>query len=137
MVSPFLDGTIVGDVLSILKEDQEDLPTPDSIVLPIFQENFYLSILIGTALIHTGHWSLCKGTGKYPDKCLFNPDLPEKYLSRSEIPEYYSTKRIVPEDLKNPYFFRAYLYDNGICLELVPSQNVEVGKLEFHCNCNF
>ena len=115
------------------EKDLKDLPIPNSLVLPIYDENFHLSVLIGAALFWAGHKDVCQGQQKHPSTCLYNPDLPKSFFSRPKVEGLYISTIETPTDLEKPLIFKANYYEREIVVKLLPDRNIDLHTLEFHC----
>jgi hypothetical protein len=108
---------------------------PGCILVPIYNENVYLTILMGAAIMKSGFAGVCKKRGRFPRKCFINPktvnDLKE--TSTTHLEGMYVFANQIPATFIEECALHGHFYDTDIWITVVPDRGMEEGIIEFHC----
>lgn len=120
-----------------MSTSSKNIPTPEILLLPIVSDNLYLTILTGASMMKAGFAGVCKGRGKFPDKCFINPKTVEKYLPsspESSEEHVYEFENPISTPFSKPQKIAGMFFGTSVSLDVEPDENMEMDKIEFCCD---
>jgi hypothetical protein len=145
------DGSVEEIVIdSVIVEESTGVPVPDVLIVPIIDENIYLTILMGAAIMKSGFTGLCQASGRFPRQCSIHPQtvriywstspkghLPQKPedqdVSESEIQAPYEFGTSIPAIFNSPITLRGHFYGTSVWIDAIPDETVKIGSIALRC----